>query len=82
MTRSVCYEILLFRLLTKLAVHQIFHELDTLEFQKLGVRFDVLIQRHADFPGFRIHLGIGDRRLIPQHFGTVQRVTLDHVQIA
>src|SRR5215469_1543585 len=70
----------LVRLLTQMAVHQLFHKLHAFEFQELSVLLQPPIERHADLPRPRKHLRVLDGGLIVEGIGGQGCVALDHVQ--
>src|SRR5579872_492470 len=68
------------RMLTVLAIHQLFHELYTLKLQKLCVLFLAFIKRDADLPRASEGVGIFNGGLVMDHFRTDTCVALDDVQ--
>src|SRR5690348_3371905 len=68
------------RLLAPLAVHQLLDELDALEVHDLRVLLEPAVERHADLPRLREHVGILDGRFVGEDVRRRPRPALDDVQ--
>src|SRR5689334_14354182 len=67
-------------MLPPLAVHQLFNELDAVEFDELRVLFTTSIEGHADLPGAREDIRILNGGFIPNDIRAGPRVALDDMQ--
>ena len=68
------------RRLSQVSVHQLFDELDALEFHQLRVAVVPSIERQLNLPGARKHLGILDRDLVVDHVRTDRREPLHEAE--
>src|SRR5262245_22503401 len=62
-------------------VHQLFDKRHTVEFDELNIRLYTAIEREADFPRPRKHLGILNRRFVLEVVRTQRPVAFDHMKV-